>query len=499
MSDDFTQLVDLASERIGGSVVAANDEFFAPKENLLKRAKPVFMEDKYTDRGKWMDGWETRRRRTPGHDWCIVELGAPGILRGVIVDTSFFRGNFPEACSIESCAIDGSPDADNLLAPEVHWNEVLSRSSLNGNSQNSFAIDYPYRCTHLRLHIYPDGGVARLRAFGEVLPDWQKILGQQKVVDLAAIEHGGQIVDCSDKFFSAPQNLLMPDKSSHMGDGWETRRRRGPGYDWVIIKMGIAGKIEEIEVDTTHFKGNFPESCSLEVTHVSADGDLSSASWKELLARTALEADSVRAFKVPAGGQATHVRFNMYPDGGVARLRIRGTPTVEGKRSAGLRWLNSLPEGAAINLLKNCCGSAKWSEQMLRQRPFSSFEKILQEAARACEQLSEKDWLEAFSSHPKIGEQKAVADKQAERWSQQEQSAASGAPAKIVLALSEANQVYYSRFGYIFIVSATGKTAEQMLALLQERTKNNPKAELEIAAHEQRKITQLRLEKMLSL
>src|SRR4051812_43971471 len=182
---DFASLVDLASERLGGKVLAANDDFFAPKKNLLKASKPIFIEGKYTDRGKWMDGWESRRRRKPGHDWCIVRLGAPGVVRGVIVDTSFFTGNYPEACSLEACSAKDSASARKLLTSDAIWTEILGRSALKGDSQNPFAITGAHRCTHLRFKIYPDGGVARLRVFGEVLPDWRGILAKGDSIDLA--------------------------------------------------------------------------------------------------------------------------------------------------------------------------------------------------------------------------------------------------------------------------------------------------------------------------
>ncbi|MGH9805377.1 MAG: allantoicase [Candidatus Acidiferrales bacterium] len=327
MSDDFTELVDLASERLGGEVLAANDEFFAPKENLLKSGKAVFLEDKFTDRGKWMDGWETRRRRTPGHDWCLIRLGLPGVLRGVVVDTSFFRGNFPPHCSLEACAAAENAGADALQSPDTAWVEVLPKSDLQGDSENRFRIDHPERVTHLRFNIFPDGGVARLRVFGEVVPDWQR-LAAQKELDLAAIEHGGLVLAASDMFFGSRHNLILPGRARNMGDGWETKRRRGPGHDWAVVKLGAAGTVHRVEVDTSHFKGNFPESCSLEACRIAgaAPADLSSARWLELLPRTKLEADRRHTFEeeLKPLGPVTHVRLNIYPDGGVARLRIFG-------------------------------------------------------------------------------------------------------------------------------------------------------------------------------
>jgi allantoicase len=313
-------------------VLAANDEFFAPKENLLKASPAVWMEDKYTDVGKWMDGWETRRRRTPGHDWCIVKLGLPGVIHGFVVDTAHFKGNYPEYCEIEACAMDGDPEVCQLEGASTNWSALLAKSPLNGDARNRFPIAPSGRATHLRLKIYPDGGVARLRVHGEVAPDWTAIERAGGEIDLVSIEHGGWVILSSDMFFGWRNNLIMPGRSTGMQDGWETRRRRGPGHDCCIVRLGTAGNVSRVEVDTSHFKGNFPESCSLEVATAPRDltepKALEALPWKEILARTKLRADSLHVYKSELkkeAGETTHVRFHIYPDGGVARLRIFGT------------------------------------------------------------------------------------------------------------------------------------------------------------------------------
>lgn len=328
---DFTDLIDLAAERFGGAVLVASDDFFAPKENLLKSSKPVFIEDKYTDRGKWMDGWESRRKRTPGHDWCIIRLGLPGIIRGVIVDTSYFKGNYPEQCSLEACALAGHPDVEQLTGQSTQWTEILPRSELQGDAENPFTITGSERFTHLRFNIFPDGGVARLRVFGEVVPDWQRLRRRNSEIDLAAVEHGGLVLACSDMFFGHRHNLIMPGRALNMSDGWETKRRRGPGHDWAVIKLGAAGSIHRVEVDTSFFKGNFPESCSIEACdaegRVVDDSTIPSLPWKDILPRTKLQAHTRHFFEeeIKGIGDVTHVRFNIYPDGGVSRLRLYGT------------------------------------------------------------------------------------------------------------------------------------------------------------------------------
>jgi len=322
---DFTELIDLAAEKVGGSVLYANDDFFAPKENLVKDSLPIFIESKYTDRGKWMDGWESRRRRTPGHDWCVIRLGLPGIIRGVVVDTSYFRGNYPEHCSLEVCTADGHPTLEELLDDKTTWTEILPQSILKGDAQNRFAFQRDQRATHLRFHIYPDGGVARLRVHGDVVPDWRELEAQGQI-DLAAVENGGLVLSCSDMFFGHRHNLIMPGRAVNMSDGWETRRRRGPGHDWAVIKLGRPGRIERIEVDTSHFKGNFPDSCSLEGASLAATDLLEAAVWQSFLGRTKLQAHTRHHFTddLSAVGTVSHVRFNIFPDGGVSRLRIFG-------------------------------------------------------------------------------------------------------------------------------------------------------------------------------
>ena len=327
----FTECLDLASEKVGGKALAANDDFFAPKENLLKASAPVFIPDKYTENGKWMDGWESRRKRIPGHDWCVIQLGLPGTIRGVNVDTSHFTGNFPEYCSVEAC----ETDADPLKSS---WTEVLGKSKLQGGSHNLFAISSSKRWTHLRLNIFPDGGVARLRVHGEVKPDWNRVVKVDGLVDLAGAANGGQVVTCNDMFFGQKDNLILPGRAPHMGDGWETRRRRGPGFDWIIVQLGAPGKIRRIEVDTNHFKGNFPDSCSIEGCTISGKTPLASdfrdntsIAWKELLPHMKLQAHHQHLFDGELKHTTesfTHVRLNIFPDGGVSRLRVLGIPNA---------------------------------------------------------------------------------------------------------------------------------------------------------------------------
>jgi allantoicase len=327
MTPAFLDLVDLASRRLGASVIAANDEFFAPKENLIRDDAPRWREGEYTDRGKWMDGWETRRRREPGDDWCIIRLGAAGVVRGIDVETTHFKGNHPEACAVETCDSADRTSLDDLAA--AAWTEILPRTALTGDAHNLLAVERVSRATHLRLRIFPDGGVARLRAYGEVLADWGR-LRRRGEIDLAAAEHGGLVVACSDMFFGSPRNLLWPGNAINMADGWETRRRRGPGHDWVVVRLGSRGIISRVEVDTRHFRGNAPGTCSLDACSLADEtpAALAAAPWQPLLPAVVLQPDARHVFEdaVRLAGAVTHVRFNIFPDGGVGRLRLFGRP-----------------------------------------------------------------------------------------------------------------------------------------------------------------------------
>ena len=328
MTTSYLELIDLASERLGAAVVAANDEFFAPKESLIKAAAPVWREGEYNERGKWMDGWETRRRRDLGpdaHDWCIVRLGARGTVRGVDVETAFFTGNYPESCAIDACDVPGIPAPETLV--QAAWRELLPRRALQGNAHNVFDVASAPPATHLRLRIYPDGGVARLRVHGEVVADWTR-LKRRGDVDLAAAAHGGTVVACSDMFYGSRHNLIMPGDATHMGDGWETKRRRGPGHDWTIVRLGAEGTIRRAIVDTRHFKGNAPGACSLDAAALADGQPIEAAAWRELLPLTPLQPHTRHPFEdeLRAVGEVTHARLNIFPDGGIARLRLFGRP-----------------------------------------------------------------------------------------------------------------------------------------------------------------------------
>jgi len=324
-SPPFTQLTDLAEERLGGKVLYATDDFFAEKENLIAPTRGIFIADKYTDRGKWMDGWESRRKRTPGHDWAILQLATSGKIRGFDIDTNFFLGNHPPHASIEAANL---PDGYKISDwDSVAWKEILPKSHLDAGSQNFYECESNEIFTHLRLHIYPDGGVARFRVYGEVFKNWDAV-STNDTIDLAAAINGGQAIACNDMFFSSMSNLIMPNRSANMGDGWETKRNRTPNNrDWVILKLAHKGTVDKIVVDTCHFKGNYPDSCSIEFC--TSDNDetvIKNGDWQELLPQQKLSADKEHEFvkEINPHNGLTHVRLNIFPDGGISRLRLFG-------------------------------------------------------------------------------------------------------------------------------------------------------------------------------
>jgi len=326
-------LPDLASRSLGGGVPYVSDELFAAGDNLVTDAAPSFAARTFGPKGQVYDGWETRRRRVPGVDHAIVRLGAPGIVRGVVVDTAFFTGNYPPYASVEGVAVDGYPSPDELVA--APWAPLVPKSPLAGDARNEFEVTDPRRCTHVRLTIHPDGGVARLRVHGEVVADPALLPG---VLDLAAMEHGGQVVSCSDMFYGPPHRLIAPGLARVMGEGWETARRRDDGNDWVLVKLAAPGVVRIAELDATHFKGNAPGAASLRGVDARVSDVDDAAAWFDILPRTRLQPDTRHRFPLPDAAVATHVRLDVFPDGGMARLRLYGELAADALAALSTRW-----------------------------------------------------------------------------------------------------------------------------------------------------------------
>jgi len=355
---DGTRLPDLASRALGGAVVAANDEFFAAKENLVL-PEPASARADFGHKGKEYDGWETRRRRSPGHDWAIVRLGVPGIVEGVVVDTAHFTGNYPPRASVDGAAIEGHPSTDELL--KADWQPLLPMSDLAGDTANAYAVDSDRRVTHIRLNIHPDGGVARLRVHGTVVPDPRLV--DAGPFDLAALENGGQVTAVSNEFYGKPTQLISPGLARSMGEGWETARRRDQSNDWVDLTLACEGVVTLAELDTSWFLGNAPGTASL--TGVGPEGQVT------LLPRTRLQPDTRHRFVIDGAPAVEKVRLDVYPDGGMARLRLWGRPTAAGRAALGRRWFHALPDLQALEVLGSIGVPPQVAGRLVGARPLT--------------------------------------------------------------------------------------------------------------------------------
>jgi len=358
---------DLASRWLGASVVAASNESFGDKENLLKPGPAVFEPGRYDNRGEIVDGWETKRRREPGHDWALIRLGASGVITSIDVDTSYFTGNFPESGRIEACGCEGYPGPAELV--EADWIEVVPRSPLRGNTHNTFTVGDERRFTHVRLSIFPDGGGARLRVLGRVIPDPRPLDGL--TMDLASQEYGGAVVASSDEFYTSAQLLNRPERARTMGEGWEARRRRDEGHDFVILQLAFAGIIRQLVVDTAHFKYN----ATPEISFYGAAGEIAppvdSRDWRPLLGRTRLQPDTLHVFSVEATGPVGSIRLDAFPDGGISRIRAVGSIDPAARRRAGYRWFNALPATQARRCLIDAGLSQDDATAVVERRPLA--------------------------------------------------------------------------------------------------------------------------------
>jgi allantoicase len=358
----FEQYTDLASQSLGSSIVAFSDEFFAEATNLLKPSAAIFIPDKYTDRGKWMDGWETRRHNPQDHDWVIIQLAYPGTVVGFDIDTTHFKGNHSPAASVEACALD-----DVSALETAKWTTILPQVPLKPHKSQLFCLDRPTASAYnfIRLKMFPDGGIARFRVYGTITPlllrDVQP--NPEETIDLAFVGNGGQVVACSDDFFGKRGNLILPGRGVNMGDGWETKRSRKKNHsDWIIVKLGAAGYLESIECDTRHFMGNFPVAVELHACECHDDKKLKKANWTPIVKQMPLSADKQHLFPVEEAARQqpfTHVRMTIIPDGGVKRLRVYGkpvlpeTPVEPPKSHKVLKTLSKLHKSEKLHLVRD--------------------------------------------------------------------------------------------------------------------------------------------------
>jgi allantoicase len=478
---DLLDLPDLAGERFGGTVVACSDDFFGSARRLLHAAPPVSRKGTFDENGQWMDGWESSRRRDGrADDWVVIRLGAPGIVRLAVIDTSFFDGNQPSSAFLQGACVPGNPGPADVLAAE--WTELLADVELQPDQVHVLPLDLVVRVTHVRLTIRPDGGVARLRLHGVAVPDPASFDGI--TVDLASAQLGGEVVACSDMHFGRRTNLVAPGESRVMAEGWETRRRRGPGHDWALVRLAGEGSIRRVVVDTRLFRGNAPASCDVETAH------LESGPWSPLLTGVRLQPDQVHELALPEACAARWVRLSVHPDGGVSRLRVLGALTVQGRHELALSWLLSSPEPVLRSVLLGVCGSPAWVDRMMVARPWP--DGALEAAVNAWSGLGPDDWREALAAHPRIGDRPPTGSQES-----REQSMAAGGPDHLLRAISQGNQQYEAKFGMTYVVRASGRSAGELLSILQSRLANAPEDELRVAAAAQEEIIMLRLRHLL--
>jgi len=498
----FRGFPDLASEALGGKALLASDEFFAGKERMLLPHEPEWREGVYTPLGKWMDGWEPRRRRAPGHDWCIVQLGVPGDLVGVDIDTRWFTGNNAPYASLWAtvAAADATPE---WLRDHAAWTCVLEQVPIDKGGHNVCALRPFEGATHVRLDIYPAGGVARLRVHGRPRP---RPSSTNARIDLLSVERGGRALACSDAYFARMDNLVLPFPPPTMGDGWETKRSPIPKQDWVVLALGEPGTIDEIVIDTAHFKGNYPEAAKIDAIYwpgAEPHALTSSTDWEEIVPPVKLGPSREHPCAVSKKGPWTHLRMTILTDGGVARLRAFGTPTTTapGKVDPLLRFVNDRSEAEVRDALAKCCGAKRFVDGVIARRPYASRTHLFGDMGVVWWHLGDGDWHEAFTHHPKIGADPAALKAKfssTAAWASGEQAGVQGASDATIAALAKGNADYEKRFGFIFIVCATGLSADEMLARLTARMANEPAFELRVAAGEQMKITRLRMEKLAS-
>lgn len=370
---------DLAARVLGGTVMAASDEAFGEKENLLNPGPVDFVPGRFGPRGEIVDGWETRRRRQPGDDWALVRLGVPGIIHAIDVDTTSFTGNHPVGCRVEACGVEGYPSPEELA--DADWVQIVTDTELAGDQSNLMRVDNKLRFTHVRLTMWPDGGVGRLRVFGKTVPDPRDYdFGAR---DLASTWHGGLVQGSSDGFYSSAHSLNRPDEARSMGEGWETRRQRGTGPDWVLIRLAARAHVQAVVMDTRYFRYNASAECSLLGLDLdSLDGDATIAdrsAWRELLPRTRLQPDTPHTFRLDTAGTCgpvTHVRLEAFPDGGLSRLRVLATPDPVGRRALGIAWWNTLPAAQFSEILTAAGVPKPQVAALLRRRPLPADDAV---------------------------------------------------------------------------------------------------------------------------
>lgn len=484
------EAIDLASERLRGYVLQSSDQSLGHHSHLLKTEEPQLAASGKGCCGRASDAWETHRAPEGGHEWAVIRLGVPGLVEELVIDTTGVAGNSPQRASVEGCVA-----PHNALHSELDgWVEILPQTPLVGGSRHSFPMPSSQRFSHLRLRIFPDGAVARFRVMGRPMPGWMAPGRAPTTVDLALAGNGASLVSCSDEHFGAASNLLQPGCSR--GSGWQTRRRREPGQEWAVVRLAGPGRISSVVLDTVGYHANCPTRASLEAA--CSVGEPGEGDWFELMSAQTLVPHTEHHFsdELQDHHEVRWMRLRLYPDGGVARLRLWGELSKSGLAACRLAYLNACGELELHEIFRAVCHSNKWATELSQAAPYESLADLQKKGASAWSRCREADWKESLAGHPRIGERAAGKDL-ASKWSRGEQSKAA-APDQAVKDELRARQVdYEEKFGFIFLICATGRSSAEILASLNERMEQSPERELQTVAEELAKIIHLRLEKLL--
>jgi allantoicase len=471
----FETLCDLASLELGGAVLSASDEQLGSKARLLAPEPPRSPARHCGEAGRDVDAWLTRRRRDPGYDHVVIRLGAPGLVHRVTLDTRGVGSSRPDAVSIEGCCHDAFHPIEGAAGPETIWTELLHKTSLAEEASQDFELRSGLRFTHVRVRIYPDGGLARVRVWGRPLARWRPSASGGRTMQLADARLGAEAERASDESHAPASSLLLPGASRHPGDGWETRRRRGPGHEWVVVRLAAVGLPHQIEIDTTGFAGSTPELISVEHALLEPGQP---ETWKPLVARTPVLADMAHAWSedLVDPAPASHVRLRIYPDGGLARFRVLGTPTPTAERELFVRWLDALLPDEARRVLYGLTCSGRWLDRMVGGRPHRTFAAFGAAAGATWAALDSKGWVDAICA---LAEQRRAAPA-LELLGDGEPGldADVGEPSRE----DAPDALYEARFGFPPLLDAQFPTAEARDAHVHELSGRSPELELKRAA-----------------
>ncbi|KAF2747039.1 Allantoicase [Sporormia fimetaria CBS 119925] len=329
-----SKYTDLISAPLGSRVLAFSDEWFAEASNLITPTPPIRKPGYFVHSGAWYDGWETRRHNQEPFDWVIIKLGvASGKVAGVEIDTAHFNGNHAPEIAVQGTFATSEADEEKIKSKDyAGWETILDKQECGPNQRQAWMLERitEKAYTHVRLLMYPDGGIARFRLYGNAVPVFPQDVSE--VFELSATVMGGVATSCSDQHFGTKDNLLLPNRGINMGDGWETKRTRGEHVDWVIVRLGAKGEIDHVVVDTLHFRGNYPQKVQVFAGDFEKEPRHDESGWVEILEPQKSGPDLEKVYKEELkevkGRKYGYAKLVIIPDGGVSRFRVFGRRAV---------------------------------------------------------------------------------------------------------------------------------------------------------------------------